>query len=133
VADIRSGQGYFDTASDLTRLAALYDEHAAVLAIDQRLHDAGDAAAARKNAETILRSLAEGRCADEQHWQAEVTRAWAALLTSYDEVRAAATWIYRADPQLKERFPSLFKVIRPGGGRPAAPEQPRPADTVTTA
>ena len=108
LASIRVGSGYVDLASDLTRLATLFEQHAELLAGDKRWYRSEDAAAANAVALDIYREL--GPKADEQ-WEDLGARSVSLLRRTYDEIRVAAEFIFRDEPT-KDGFPSLFTGAR---------------------
>lgn len=113
IQDIRIGTGYRDLASDLNRLAKLYDDQKAAIEHDKKHYRPGDAAEAKKLAATILRELGNAQSAEEQKWTGFNARVWTLLRTAYDEVQWAGQFLYRAASP-EEKFPSLF-----AGGRRA--------------
>jgi len=117
LASIRVGTGYVDLASDLTRLATLFEQHGDLLAGDKRWYRSDDAAAANAVALDIYREL--GPKADEQ-WEDLGARSVSLLRRTYDEIRVAAEFIFR-DEATKDAFPSLFAVARKAR-RAASPE-----------
>lgn len=121
---IRSGTGYTDLASDLSRLAPIYEARAAELAADRRRYVATDARDARSDAQAILQSLAVAETDSVAHWRDQLDRSWTALLEAYDELRAAATWLWRHEPRVLGLFESLYSVSRPARrGRTRAAQQ----------
>lgn len=113
VAAIRAGTGYKDLASDLVRLARLYDDYKATVSADKVNYQPGDVAHARKLAAEIMHHLGEAQSADEKTWVELTTRLWTLLRSAYAEVQAAGLFLYRNDGG-DEKFPSLHG----GGGRP---------------
>ena len=109
--DIRQGTGHVDLASDLMRLARLYDEHASALAQDNRLYRAGDADEARRLALAIHQILGDGLEGDREYWADYRLRAWSFLVNTYEEVSAAGRWLFRND-EPERHFPSLYTVGR---------------------
>ena len=107
VAAIRSETGYVDLASDLMRLARLYEEHKEIIRTDAKLYRETDAGEANEVSAKIMRALSEGGKEDYKNWLNLRARAWTLLHESYDEVRAAGLFIYRNDP-LRVKFPSIF-------------------------
>ena len=128
LADIRSGTGHADLASDLTRLAQLYVKHAKVLTNDKRYYQAGDAAKARALSTQILEALGLDRGtgpADDMY------AAFTVLSTAYADVQSAASFLFRNENG-EERYPSLFSVRadpspRKSGGDTPAPSAASPA------
>ena len=110
IADIRSGTGYLDLANDCVRLAALFRAHKAELAADKRHYDADDA----KNADALaVRIRAEYRAAANR---GEVfadlrPRAFTELTRLFNEVRAAALFVFRDDPAVTDEFPPLRSAV----------------------
>ena len=123
LAEVRSGQGYEDLASDLVRLAELHEAHRGEIVGDTRHYLVADASEARADALQIMTELAEH---DEgaRSW-VEAARRCAALLDhAYREVSAAAAWIYRNDPTLAELIPSLHGLARKRRGPPQSVQPP---------
>lgn len=117
LADIRGGRGYVDLASDLVRLAELYEMYAATLAVDTVRYQASDRETAGRLAHAIHQVLGDGRHSDAEYWSDYLARAWSLLVITYDEVSAAGRWLFRhADGE--DRFPSLYAVGRQRRRRP---------------
>lgn len=114
IQDIRLGTGYRDLASDLNRLAKLYDDNTAALEHDKKHYRPGDAADAKALAAKILHELGVAQSAEEKKWTDINARIWTLLRTAYDEVQWAGQFLFRAASP-EEKFPSLFS----GGGRRA--------------
>lgn len=106
LADVRLGAGYLDLANDCSRLAALYVAHEAELAVDKRYYEAADADRATSLAQKIR---AEYRAAASRSGQyAELRpRVFTELTRLYNEVRAAAQFLFRSEPSVVEEFPAL--------------------------
>jgi hypothetical protein len=115
VAAIRSGQGYQDLATDLLRLAALYDGYPR-LGDDGHRFRRADAAAARQAADEIVTELAAGA----GPWNDRSARVWTLLRRSYDEVRVTAHWLLRHEPHRLGDFPALG-APQPGRRSSSAP------------
>jgi hypothetical protein len=111
LADIRSGKGHVDLAEDLMRLAALFEANALALAEDRTHYRAEDAVNAKKIGHGILLVLGDGRASDARYWTEYQTRAWALLVTTYEEVSEAGQWLFRHENG-ETRFPSLYAVGR---------------------
>jgi hypothetical protein len=111
LAAIREGTGYPDLASDLVRLAALYQRHAGELGADTRHYRAADRDRAGRLGHAIHQVLGDGRATDADYWSDYLVRAWALLVFTYGEVSAAGRWLYRHEDGEK-RFPSLYTVGR---------------------
>jgi hypothetical protein len=114
--DIRAGTGYADLSNDLMRLASLYRDHHDEIAGDTRHYRAGDEAGARADAEEITRLLRASQTSAEREWSGRVARAWTLLWTTYEqEIRPAAQFLFRRDPDVGNRFPSLLGAVRVHG------------------
>jgi hypothetical protein len=121
LADIRPATGYLLLPYDLLRLASLYQEHAATLAVDVRRYQAGDAATAGRLALEMNQVLGDGMPSDTRYWTEYLSRAWTLLVVTYGEVSATGRWLFRARNG-KTRFPSLYTVgRRPRRRKRAAP------------
>ncbi|GMV38976.1 MAG: hypothetical protein AMXMBFR64_06920 [Myxococcales bacterium] len=121
IASIRSGGGHTDLAFDLQRLAVLYDAHRSVLEIDTKYWRATDASDARRDGDEILATIAGVRLPGAPADLPE--RVFTLLRLSYDEVRAAALWLLRGEPDALDGFPALHAV----DGKPKAAVKPAPA------
>lgn len=124
VASIRVGTGYRDLASDLIRLAKVYEDNKATVEKDPLNYRSTDAAEARTHAQKILTTLGEAQSAEEKRCVAALTRAWTLLRAGYDEVQAAGVFVYRHE-EPEDKFPSLYVSSR--GGRPKKAKEPEPA------
>ncbi len=124
VASIRLGTGYRDLASDLIRLARVYEDNKATVEKDPLNYRSTDAAEARTHAHKILSTLGEAQSAEEKRCVAALTRAWTLLRITYDDVQAAGLFLYRRE-EPEEKFPSLYASS--GGGRPKKAKEPAPA------
>lgn len=124
IAAIVSGQGHADLASDLDRLAQLYEDHAELLAEDTRRYRAADALRARELAQAIVSAM--GAQSSDTAADA-LRRAFVVLDETYAPIRAFGLAIFRLEGG-EEMFPSLFSVRAPRSTRPAAPGgEPGPA------
>jgi hypothetical protein len=101
---IRAGSGHLDLASDLSRLADLYQEHAATLALDPKHYRPELASEARQLTVRLLGALSTPSTAG---WAQRVSRAWTLLWGSYSEVLRAADFLYAHDPLKRALFFSL--------------------------
>jgi len=115
IADIISGTGYSDLASDLQRLAVLYRDHEEVLRSDAHFYCGDDQAAAVAAAE-ILRALARGEDEAVSHWIDQVNRSFAVLDRAYQRVRLFGLALYHGE-HAEERFPT-FVSVRASSSRP---------------
>ena len=111
LADIRSGAGHLDLATDLMRLAELYEAHAETLAADTRHYRATDRDGARSLAMAIHQALGDGLDNERDEWAEYRARAWTFLVNTYEEVSALGRWIYRHD-DAERLFPSLYTIGR---------------------
>ncbi|HWN66659.1 MAG TPA: hypothetical protein VNM90_03405, partial [Haliangium sp.] len=109
--DIRDGTGYVDLASDLVRLAALYQRFAQTLILDVRYYKADDADLASRTAQAIHQVLGDGRNTSMRTWSNYVARAWSLLVITYGEVSAAGRWLFRHENG-EALFPSLYTIGR---------------------
>lgn len=108
LADIRSGQGFQDLASDLTRLAAHYTAHKTTIQIDAKHYDPADETLARGIANEIYVSLQPA----DQHAVVDLrNRAWTLVLETYNTIKAAADFIYRAQPRVLAQFPAMRPTV----------------------
>ena len=124
VASIRLGGGHRDRASDLLRLARIYEDEKPTVEKDPLNYRADDAEKARSYAQEILTELGNAQSAEEQRCTADLARAWTLLRTAYDEVRTAGQFLYRRE-EPEKKFPSLYASS--GGGRPKKAQEPPPA------
>ncbi len=126
VASIRAGTGYRDTASDLLRLAKIYEDEKATVEKDPVNYRDTDAAEARTLAQDILTELGKAQSAEEQRCVAALTRAWTLLRTAYGEVQWAGQFLYRHE-EPDEKFPSLHQSSGNGRSKKAKPAAAPPA------
>jgi hypothetical protein len=124
VASIRLGSGHRDRASDLLRLATIYEAEKSTVEKDPLNYRADDAEKARSYAQEILTELGNAQSAEEQRCTADLARAWTLLRGAYDEVRTAGQFLYRRE-EPERKFPSLYASA--GGGRPKKAQEPPPA------
>lgn len=120
IDDIRIGTGYLDLGGDLERLAGLYDRHDALLSTDKKYYGSTDAADARELNITIMSKLSEGLTPAYREHADLVARIFTLLRKSYNEVRAAATWLFRDEPEMLAEFPGIRST--PSGSSPAKPK-----------
>jgi hypothetical protein len=126
VASIRADSGYRDTASDLLRLAKIYEDKKSTVEKDPLNYRDTDAADARTHAQEILTELGNAQSAEEQRCVAAMTRAWTLLRDTYAEVQSAGQFLYRHE-EPEEKFPSLYASS--GAGRPKKAKEPAPPAT----
>lgn len=116
VAAIRPGTGYKDLSSDLSQLAAIYEEKHDVVSKDAVNYRSSDAKDARILSQEIVKELGEGQNEAEKKWLDLTSRAWTLLRDCYEEVQWGGGVVYRhEDPE--EKFPSLYSAN--ASGRPA--------------
>ncbi|AKF05280.1 hypothetical protein [Sandaracinus amylolyticus] len=121
LAAIVSGVGYLDLASDLGRLATLYDAHADALAADTLRYRAGDVDRARSLAARVVSALG---VSTDHTWADAVNRSYGVLATTYEPIRLFGIAMYR-NSKPDELFPSLFSVrAAPQRRAPSGGEQP---------
>lgn len=114
---LRPGTGYRDLASDLLGYAQIYEQHPEVVKGDPKRYRPGDAARAQQLANEVIQALSAGMTPKARTAYDRYAKVWTIVSRRYDEVRAAALWLFRDDPKRQERFPSLFIAARPGTGR----------------
>ena len=114
---LRPGGGYRDLANDLMGYARIYELRPDAVKADIKNYRDEDAGRAEELAGIILQSFspmtARARAAYDLY-----ARAWTLLSRRYDEVRQTGLWLFRYDPRVEQRFPSLFAAGRPNAGRP---------------
>lgn len=107
IDDIRSGNGYLDLIRDLERLAGMYNRHTSLVAMDIKYYLDTDAATAQQLAVTMTQRLSEGLAPSHREHVDLMARIYTLLRISYNEVRAAAAWLFRKQPDVLLEFPSL--------------------------
>jgi len=124
---LRPGTGHRDLANDLIGYAEIYESRHDVVSRDPKHFRPGDAARAKVLAKAILKAISASMSHDEREAYLAYVRSWTLVYRRYEEVRAAGLWLFRADAAKDARFPSLFAVARPNGGRPRKqPAAPAP-------
>lgn len=108
LADISSGTGYDDATEDLERIATLLEEHQATIQ-DKRFDTKAVITRARQLADTISGAARANSAAE---WQQQLRRALTLALSSYAEVQAAATFLFRKEPLKAARVVSVFTRTR---------------------
>lgn len=127
LADIRSGQGYVDLASDLARVATHYTQHAAVLTADKKHYDPQDQVLARGISKEILSALQRG--ADDSIVDLR-NRAFTRLARVYARLKAAGDFIFSESALDLGMFPALRQAVvsqtarSPKSTAPASPSGP---------
>lgn len=132
IADIRLGSGYLDQARDLSRLAAMYGAHHAVLSTDKKNYVATDAAEAVELAQKI-RDQYRASQSTENLYVAMRPKAFTEIQRLYNEVRATAEFIFRDKEDVKAEFEALRTAMasikgRSGGGSSEDSEGETPDD-----
>lgn len=114
---LRPGTGHRDLANDLLGYARIYELRADVVKADPKHYRADDAARARELAGAMIQKLSTAMTPRARQAFDRYVRVWTLLCLHYEEVRAAALWLWRKSSRIQERFPSLFAVGRPNSGR----------------
>jgi hypothetical protein len=102
-----SGRGYLRLAESLLLLADLYEHHAGALARDLARYQPADRELAGSFAHAIHQRLGEPARPAALAWTRHRARAWALLVATYEEVRAAGRWLFRRENG-EALFPSLY-------------------------
>lgn len=108
LANIRSGQGYIDLASDLGRLATHYFTHRAAISVDKVHYVATDedrASDISNKIVTALHTAADTSLTDLRN------RAWEKTLRTYSKLKAAMDFIFADSPFDLATFPSLRHAV----------------------
>jgi hypothetical protein len=113
LADIRSGAGYQDRATDLVRAASLFEQHRTELEQDQRYFNAEAAQVARGYAQAIIESIRASMGRSAAEWSDLRSRAWSRMTYLYNEVRAAGEFVFRNEPEQRDLFTSLRQAVVP--------------------
>jgi hypothetical protein len=125
LADIRSGTGYQDRASDLVRAASLFERFESELEGDTRHYDRALAREARRYAQQIVENIRASLGTQAAEWLDLRSRAYSRMLALYGELQAAGDFVFRRDPVQRELFTTIRRLIVPSR-RPA--KQTPPAD-----
>lgn len=107
IASIKEGSGYQDLASDLLRLSRLYRTHEQFLCEDSRRYRSGDERSALEVSDEIVEALRASQSTETARWEDRKRRLAVLLMRDYEELRAAALWIYRREPRKAAHFPEL--------------------------
>lgn len=110
VGAIRAPNGYVQMAATLTRLAQLYAEHAAALAVDGAWYRAADGARAAALASEVLQLVRR-----EDPWPNRVARTWTLLKRRYEVVRRLAEVVLPVG-SAAGRLPRLHAAVRKPNG-----------------
>ncbi len=131
VADIRSGGGHADKADDLVRYTALFEEHWAE-ADGSCAVTKDDLVKSRALAAKLMDAMTAVPASDIAELKNTRDRAGEYLRRGVDDIRDAAAYIFRSDPEAVERYPSLFTRGASKRKRPAKaetePSAPRSAE-----
>ena len=137
INSIRQGQGYTDLASDLLRLAELYNKHDELVRRDIKNYVTTDREQAGRLGHEILAVLGKNRDSTQRLWSLYVRRCLTLIRNMYGEVSAAGRWLYRRQ-DANSMFPSLYTILRRGPGNrtntsnsssaPRAPDTTRDMD-----
>ncbi len=139
IADIRTGLGYQDRASDLARVAALWDEWERELRDDKRLYREHDSAKARDYAHQIVTALRAHTPDATAAWLDLRNRAWTLMSSLYTDVQAAGVFVFRHQPESAAQFVALRQAVvhrrrrTTAGPSPAEPPPPEPSPSAATA
>jgi hypothetical protein len=101
------GNGYLRLAESLLWLAGLYQRHAGELAGDVARYRPDQREQADRLAHAIHHLLGEPARPAVVAWTGHRARAWALLVATYEEVRAAGRWLFRRENG-EALFPSLY-------------------------
>ena len=129
LADIRSGQGYVDLASDLARLATHYTQHAAALAADKKHYDPQDQVLARGVSKEILSALQRG--ADDSIVDLR-NRTFTKLARVYARLKAAGDFIFADSPTQLALLPALRQAVINQTARSRRSSEPGTAESPVT-
>lgn len=127
---LRPGQGYRDLANDLFGYARIYEQRIDMVKKHPVYYRPDDAKRGTELAGLILQALTEALTSSQSRdAYSTYVRAWTLVLRRYEEIRQAGLWMFRKDSQKDQRFPSLYTIGRPAGGRPRKQtgETPAPA------
>jgi hypothetical protein len=105
------GSSYIRLAESLLWLADLYEHHADRLSADPVRYRAEDCELAGRLGHAIHHLLGEPTRPAVTTWTGHRARAWALLVATYEEVRAAGRWLYRHENG-EELFASLYTAGR---------------------
>lgn len=123
---LRQGSGHADLASDLVALAPLYREHRARIEKTPEFYRATDEADAARLGGQIFQHLATPH--DKPTWSQTQQRVWTLFDRAYTELCAAGQYLFRHDPDVDARFPSLYLLNvaarQSPSAEPAAPVAP---------
>jgi len=116
ITDIRRGTGYLDTSRDLVRLAGLYDVHLKALSKDPKNYVATDHDEALRLAKSI-RDQYRASQSSAGTFIALQPKVFTEVGRLYNEVRAAAAFIFRNRPSALAEFEALRTAMATVKGR----------------
>lgn len=125
LADIRSGQGYVDLASDLGRLSTHYFTHRAAISVDKVHYVAADedrASAISNKIVSALHAATDTTITDLRN------RAWEKTLRTYAKLKAGMDFIFADSPMDLATFPSLRHAVVQAMPRAKASADVTPTD-----
>ena len=111
VADIREGSGHMDRAGDLARYAELFTTHWDRVDGKSEVTQA-DIDNAKEMSVRILRAYTENDESNIRSLRDLRDRAGEYLARAVDDIRDAALYHFRNDPDAADRYPTLFKYRR---------------------
>lgn len=128
LAYLRQGSGFGDLADDLFGYASLYNEYEELITKLPIHYVKGDEDLAEILGEKILAGLGLVENKKTEQWANLQRRAFTLMSTCYNEVRAAALFLGRNDPNAPLLFPALYSLGRRGrnsrGKEEQEPEEP---------
>ena len=129
LADILSGIGYHDRASDLTRISGIFSDHEAELAKDDLHYRPTDREHALDLAARIREEIEQAGASAAAAVKDQRDAVWTLASRAYAEVRRGAAFMAPSRPGLLDRFPALNSYgqssKKAAGPAPApTPEQP---------
>jgi uncharacterized protein (TIGR02266 family) len=111
IATIKLGSGLADLVQDLRLLADLCRDYAEPLEKESAGFDPTWSSDARLLAMELEVAIVGPLTDEEREWRAYLLKAWAMLITAYDEVCRAGRFLFFSDKP-EARFPSLAAVTR---------------------
>lgn len=121
LVDIKSGQGYHDRASDLTRLAGIAEAHDANLSKDDIHYRPTDRADALHQAARIHEEIQRAGVSAADEVKDLRAAIWTLASRAYAEVRRGAQFMEKSRPGIMASFPPLNAY---GTSKPAPAEAP---------
>jgi hypothetical protein len=126
VAEIRSGNGNLDLATDLLALGALFDAHWKLIANKTAIERAQVERASQLGTELLVALGAKDHSANRSTPEAldARNRAFTLLVNAYDDARRALAYLRFAEGDVDEIAPSLYQRPRKRSTPPATPPEP---------